>query len=333
MASLATTTLLYGVSTTRVGFGCASIMRVPSRSDRQYLLATAFDGGIRHYDVARMYGLGAAESEVGRFARGHRRDEFVIASKFGLGPGYSSRSKMIAQVQAPIRRVMARYPKLRRSVKRYAASRDDRRDYGPDEARHSLQTSLRQLGTDYVDLFLLHEPQAVTGDRLSDTCAYLEHARTAGHIRAWGVSGDPEACRAIQQTLASPIVLQTSYDIISDVAKGEGVEDTPADIVFGYFSGVLQVIVTHVRQSPDIRRRWSNAIGVDCGSTDVMAALLLRDALSRCGTGCVLFGSTSADHVRDLAHAAAHDDSHVEPVAALRRMIGQELVSPAADSC
>src|SRR6185503_14619010 len=58
----------------RLGFGCASLMRVPSRREREALLGEAFEQGIRHFDVARMYGLGAAESELGRFARGRREE-------------------------------------------------------------------------------------------------------------------------------------------------------------------------------------------------------------------------------------------------------------------
>ncbi|HET9153536.1 MAG TPA: aldo/keto reductase [Solirubrobacterales bacterium] len=60
---------LYGKrANVRLGFGCASLMRLPSRRRRQALLAEAFEQGIRHFDVARMYGLGAAEGELGRFA-------------------------------------------------------------------------------------------------------------------------------------------------------------------------------------------------------------------------------------------------------------------------
>ena len=50
-----------GRSTANLGFGCAGILRLPTARRRDYLLRTAVEEGITHFDVARMYGLGAAE--------------------------------------------------------------------------------------------------------------------------------------------------------------------------------------------------------------------------------------------------------------------------------
>ena len=47
-----------GRNTTALGFGCASLMRLPEARDRQRLLDLAVDLGIRHFDGARLYGLG-----------------------------------------------------------------------------------------------------------------------------------------------------------------------------------------------------------------------------------------------------------------------------------
>ena len=58
-------------------------------------------------------------------------------------------------------------------------------------ARRSLERSLRALRTDYIDLFLLHDP--VPGSVRSDeVSACLEEARAAGLIRSWGIAGDLE---------------------------------------------------------------------------------------------------------------------------------------------
>ena len=92
-----------GVETTRLGFGCADLFREPSRARRQRLLETAFDHGIRHYDVAPMYGLGQVEQALGRFARG-KRDRLVIATKFGIDP--TAAGRWLGRGQAPIHRVM-----------------------------------------------------------------------------------------------------------------------------------------------------------------------------------------------------------------------------------
>ncbi|MDX6643271.1 MAG: D-threo-aldose 1-dehydrogenase, partial [Solirubrobacteraceae bacterium] len=60
--------------TTALGFGCAELYRAASAAERRRLLETAHSLGIRHFDVAPMYGLGLAERELGGFARG-RRDQ------------------------------------------------------------------------------------------------------------------------------------------------------------------------------------------------------------------------------------------------------------------
>lgn len=54
-----------GRNTTNLGFGCASLMRLPTAGSRDRLLRTVIDEGITHFDVARMYGSGEAEGIVG----------------------------------------------------------------------------------------------------------------------------------------------------------------------------------------------------------------------------------------------------------------------------
>src|ERR1700751_247921 len=73
------------IGSARLGFGCAGLMRLPSRRQRQALLGEAFEHVLAHFDLARMYGLGLAEAEVGRFARG-RRDRMAIPTKVGNEP-------------------------------------------------------------------------------------------------------------------------------------------------------------------------------------------------------------------------------------------------------
>src|SRR4029077_180251 len=53
--------------------------------------------------------------------------------------------------------------------------------------RACLRASLARLGTDHLDLYLLHWPNGIIDD-LSRIVAGFESLRAAGKIRAWGVS-------------------------------------------------------------------------------------------------------------------------------------------------
>lgn len=57
-------------------------------------------------------------------------------------------------------------------------------DYGYEVAQKGIETSLRKLGTDYIDLYLIHQPY---GD-VSGAWRAMEDAKKAGKIRSIGVS-------------------------------------------------------------------------------------------------------------------------------------------------
>jgi aryl-alcohol dehydrogenase-like predicted oxidoreductase len=148
-----------GLTVSAVGFGAWGIggqtpgatSYGPTSDDASRdALRRAFDDGITFYDTANVYGGGHSEELLGEVFR-TRRDRVVIATKAGR-PVYA-----------------------------------DRPDYSGAELRRSLEGSLRRLGSDYVDLFQLHDPPpAMLRD--GDTLATLERLRTEGKVRAVGVS-------------------------------------------------------------------------------------------------------------------------------------------------
>lgn len=364
MAAMRTVALTPAVSSTRVGFGCAGLMRESSAARRQRVLEAAFEQGIRHYDVARMYGLGEAERELGRFARG-RREQLTIATKFGIEA--SAASGRLARFQGPARRLLARYPRLRAQVKRRSDTLHQPHRYGVATARASLERSLRELGTDYVDLFLLHGPTARDAVDAAELRAYLEAARAAGQIRAWGVAGEREESLQVARALAGVVsadapsadapsggapsagapsggapsggatptpagatVVQIRDDIFAGAAPSELGAGAP--IAFGVVAAALRRIVAHLDADPARRARWSQAVGRDCGDVEALAALLLRDALARNGEGVVLIATTRPRRLAGVGALVAAADDGDGQLAAFRRLIEDELLGVPADA-
>jgi D-threo-aldose 1-dehydrogenase len=318
------------VRTTALGFGCANLFRLPSRGDRLRMLAEAFDGGVRHFDTAPMYGLGLSEPELGQFARG-RRDEVVIATKFGIEPTLAARA--VGHTQAPIRRLLAAVPALQRRARTNAASPGagragaflyDAPRYTARVARSSLERSLRDLRTGHVDLLLLHDP--VPGSvRSDDVCAYLDSAQRSGEIRAWGIAGEPEPSLRVAASLGEPVpVLQLRDDVLrrsSPTALGER-----GAIAFGVLATALPALLTHVGSVPARRRDWLERVGTDCGDADAVVSLLLREAMAAHPSGVVLFSTIRADRLdRAVRAAEAPFDPDDPELAAFRHLIVTEL--------
>ena len=156
-------------------------------------LGAALDEGITHFDLARSYGYGQAENFVGRFLRG-RRDQVTITTKFGI------RATPIARAIAPLKPLVRRLRTPKNAgqaknddksaapqAKRLADFLHERIELTPEMMRKSLTKSLRELGTDYVDFFLIHEPVREI-DRIDDLIGQAEALRAEGKIRAFGLA-------------------------------------------------------------------------------------------------------------------------------------------------
>src|SRR5579862_403502 len=233
-----------GIRVTPLGFGCATLFRASDPAQRSRLLQAAYDAGIRHFDVAPMYGLGRAEPELGSFTRRHRSD-VTIATKFGIRPTLAARG--LAYAQRPVRRAFESKPTIRDQARTHAAAPSrllyDNSGYDAGGARRSLHRSLRTLKTDYVDLLLLHDPLpgSVRSDEVS---SFLEDARAAGLIRSWGITGAPETTSAVAQSFVRVPVLQLQDDVFVRSSRHAPVGS--AFITFGVISPALGRIVQHV---------------------------------------------------------------------------------------
>jgi aryl-alcohol dehydrogenase-like predicted oxidoreductase len=161
-------------------FGLGGLHRLPFPRQRQRLIKAALETGFRAFDVAPAYGNGLDEMELG-IALAGRRSEVRIATKYGIPMTlYGPRSRRI-------------FPLVRAADKATGLIRRGRhlrRNFRAVEAVRSLEGSLRRLRTDYVDIFLIHEPVEPMSDQLfqeiGEAAAQL---RRAGKIKAFGVAG------------------------------------------------------------------------------------------------------------------------------------------------
>src|SRR6059058_3509138 len=143
-----------GLEVSAVGFGCWEIGGgYGSIEAEEFPLAVgrALDLGINCFDTAEGYGMGASERALAQ-ALGNRRDEAVIVTKFGM----NYRDK----------------PNLR--------------DSSRERVFASIDKSLKNLGTDYVDVFMVHWPDRNTP--FGETMQALDDVVTAGKVRAVGLS-------------------------------------------------------------------------------------------------------------------------------------------------
>jgi aryl-alcohol dehydrogenase-like predicted oxidoreductase len=177
-----------GVGSSVLGFGCAPILGSIGPAEAKRAMSCALDAGVNHFDVARCYGYGDAERFVGRFLK-PRRESVVIASKFGLEATGAAR---LLRPAKPLIRLLRR---RRRSAEmptgaQAAGSRGPFLRGVPITAtdmEKSLERSLRALGTDYLDIFLLHEPDW-SNLPTDEIVASAEKLKRQGKIRAFGAA-------------------------------------------------------------------------------------------------------------------------------------------------
>lgn len=278
----------------RLGFGCASLMRVTSAQDRTRLLEEAFEHGLRHYDVARLYGLGAAEGELGRFARG-RRDQLTIATKFGIEPAAGLGS--LARFQQPARALLNRVPPLRKAIKRRHESLYAPRRYDASIAKRSLDTSLQELGVDYVDILFVHDCGPQDEVHSAELIEFFESAKAQGKLRAWGVSQDAWPGLDVVGSLGDSAVLQIRETILDRVPRS-----TP-HLSFGVLGQVHGRVTQALTADPRLHADWADQLTFDPLSGDKLAWLLIAEALDANGSGAVLFSTIRRAKVSVAADA------------------------------
>ena len=140
-----------GLKVSEVGLGCNNFgMRIDDKAT-QAVVDAALDAGITFFDTADIYGGTKSEEFLGK-ALGKRRGDIVLATKFGMAIGGDERKKGGSR-----RWIMT-----------------------------AVEDSLRRLGTDWIDLYQFHAPDADTP--IEETLRALDDLVTQGKVRYIGNS-------------------------------------------------------------------------------------------------------------------------------------------------
>jgi len=153
-----------GLEVSAIGFGCWEIgggYGSVEETEFARAIGRALDLGINCFDTAEGYGFGASESALGR-ALGRRREDAIVVTKFGMA--YRDMPNM--------------------------------RDSSRERVLASIDKSLKHLGTDYVDVYLIHWPDRRVP--FEETMSALDDIVREGKVRFVGVSNftrdEIEAC-------------------------------------------------------------------------------------------------------------------------------------------
>jgi aryl-alcohol dehydrogenase-like predicted oxidoreductase len=171
---------LGSLSVSEVGLGCNNFGARLDYPASEAVVHAALSAGITFFDTADIYGGTKSEEFLGR-ALASRRDTVFIATKFGMA------------VDA------------------------DRKGARPAYVRRALEDSLRRLGTDWVDLYQVHQPDPDTP--IADTLGALNELVRAGKIREIGCSNFSasqlvEAEGAAKKTGTRFVSVQNEYSLL-----------------------------------------------------------------------------------------------------------------------
>jgi len=269
------------------------------------LLSAAFDAGIRHFDVAPLYGRGDAEAMLGELARTCRHD-ITITTKFGLSAPQSTALKRVFISTA--RGVVGLFPRLQAALPHagngtapWAVDRGER--FSPQQVRCSLENSLRTLNTDYIDIFLLHEYE-LSHFPSDSLLVFLDSAVTSGKILRFGVGSSfsriskvikarPELCGVLQ------------FDSSALVPNVKALTQTNSLVMtHSALSDSYRTVVRFIEKEPLAAISFSEEANVNIRDPAVLARLMLSCALEANPNGAVIFSSREPARIASNASAA-----------------------------
>ncbi|WP_026365719.1 aldo/keto reductase [Promicromonospora sukumoe] len=180
------TTSLGGLEVSRLGLGVMGMSdfytgKGESEEDSVRTVRHALDRGVTHLDTAEVYGPYTNEALLGRAIKG-RRDEVVVATKFGLVS-----HALVSHTGGP------------------------GPDSSPANIRLAVEGSLRRLGTDRIDLYYQHRVDP--GVPIEDVVGALAELVAQGKVRHIGLSEAGPATIRRAHAVHPLAVVQSEYSL------------------------------------------------------------------------------------------------------------------------
>jgi aryl-alcohol dehydrogenase-like predicted oxidoreductase len=193
-----------GLVVSVVGLGCNNFGRKLDADGTRAVVGAAIEHGINLFDTADIYGTphGASDELLGAALKG-RRDDVIVATKFGMDMAGVNGTDWGA-----------------RGSRRYVV--------------RAVEASLRRLGTDYLDLYQMHEPDPDTP--IDETLSTLDDLVRAGKVRYLGNSNFAgwqiaDAAWTAKTSQLTPFVsAQNQYSLLSRDVEAEVI---PACLRYG----------------------------------------------------------------------------------------------------
>jgi aryl-alcohol dehydrogenase-like predicted oxidoreductase len=268
----------------------------PDQDDAEAIacLHAALDSGINLIDTAPAYGLGHAESLIGKALAG-RRHEAIIATKAGLV--WNDKGEVTTDVT---------YDNILR------------------EAEHSL----RRLKTDYIDLYLVHWPDWHGKTPIEETMEALHRLLREGKVRQVGACNYSKDQIIQSMSLVPLAVAQNDYSMLQtqpekdlipyckDVGMGVmAYSPLASGILSGRYDGNNTFKEDDWRSrdnrftGEEFRRRVTvakklNTLANQAGMT--LAELALSYILSEPGVASAVLGIRKREHIERILHMPDH---------------------------
>lgn len=287
-----------GLKVNPLGYGSMGIrgprtwgVRVVDDARAEAILHQVLDSGINLIDTAPDYGV--SEERIGRFL-GHRRGEFILATKCGCTP-----------IQ-------------------HEDHLEIRHQWSRDTVRENVEHSLKRLQTDYIDILQFHggDIESLQSNGLIDELLDL---KAQGVIRHIGMSNKNPDLKALLQWDVFD-VFQVPYSCLAPDHEPE-IEQAAARNAGVIMRGAI------AQGGPDaeIQRPGLNAVWERAGLDDILlpgmsrAELILRHTLSHSACHVAIIGTCNADHLAENVAAAAKGPLPTDLLEQIRTRVSKAL--------